>query len=196
MKKALTILLFSVILTANAQVEARLPFSNIDYNSMSMRPLNLLETDYAVRFYINLGGSVDRIITLKADSIKRNLNKPDSVTSILLSGTIQQIGQLFFEATDSSIFFYKEISLHPDQVDSILRKVQKLDLRNYQSRKDVKVTLHEPNSLYTIELKTKKDYHSFYFYTLYPTRKNEESVYGNLQSHIFQIFPSILEQIK
>lgn len=180
----------------SAQVEARLPFSNLEYNSMSLRPLNLLETSFAVRFYINIGGSVDRIITLKADSIKRDLDNPDSTTAILLSGTIQQIGQLFYESNDSSIFFYNEIHLDYFQVDSLLKKVIDLDLTQFQSRKTKTVILHKPNSLFTIEIKKNDQYHTFYFSTMYPTEESEDSEYGILQDQIFQIFPSILEQIK
>jgi hypothetical protein len=82
------------------------------------------------------------------------------------------------------------------QVDSLLKKVQNLNLQKYQSRKTMKVIPDQPNSLYTIELKTDDHYHTFYFNTLYPTEKSEDSSYGELQNQLFLIFPSILEQIR
>jgi hypothetical protein len=196
MKKYLLITTILISTLTHAQVEARLPFSNIDYNSMSLRPLNLQETDFSVRFYINIGGSVDRIITLGADSVRRDINNPDSVTSIQLSGVIQQIGRLFYESNDSTIYYYNEIEMDYLQVDSLLKKVQNLNLQKYQSRKTMKVIPDQPNSLYTIELKTDDHYHTFYFNTLYPTEKSEDSSYGELQNQIFLIFPNILQQIR
>jgi hypothetical protein len=196
MKKFLLITTILISTLTNAQVEARLPFSNIDYNSMSLRPLNLQETDFSVRFYINIGGSVDRIITLGADSVRRDINNPDSITSIQLSGVIQQIGRLFYESNDSIVYYYNEIEMDYMQVDSLLKKVQNLNLQKYQSRKTMKVIPDQPNSLYTIELKTDDHYHTFYFNTLYPTEKSEDSSYGELQNQLFLIFPSILEQIR
>jgi hypothetical protein len=196
MKKFLLITTILISTLTNAQVEARLPFSNIDYNSMSLRPLNLQETDFSVRFYINIGGSVDRIITLGADSVRRDINNPDSITSIQLSGVIQQIGRLFYESNDSIVYYYNEIEMDYMQVDSLLKKVQNLNLQKYQSRKTMKVIPDQPNSLYTIELKTDDHYHTFYFNTLYPTEKSEDSSYGELQNQIFLIFPSILQQIR
>lgn len=196
MKPFLLIAISLIPILTQAQVEARMPFSNLDYNSMSIRPLNLQETNFAVRFYINVGGSVDRIITLKADSLSLDLNNPVSITSVILSGTIQQIGRLFYESTDSSIFYYHEIEMDYLQVDSLIRKVRELDLKKYNSRTTKRVIPDQPNSLYTIKIKIKDYYHTFYFNTLYPNQKFEDSVYGELQNQIFQFFPSILEQIR
>ena len=195
MRQIILIIAFLASTNLTAQLEARLPFSNIEYNSMSLRPLNLLSTNYAVRFYINIGSSVDRIITLRVDTIRRNSSNSDSTSTLIVTGTIQLIGRLYLPDSDSVIFYYNKQDITQQRVLSCIDTIQAFNLWGIPSRETVTVVPHEPNSLYTIEIKSQTRYHTFFFYSLYPGSLETDTIYGRIEEMIFALFPEIKNQI-
>ncbi len=175
--------------------EARLMFSNIDYNAMSIRPLSFSNDDFAFRLYANNGSSLDRIITLSVDTMQFFADTLIADIDIIKEGDIKYIGTLFYEKNNKSVGTFQSIQLDRERASKTIDKLKEMNLFSYEFRDTIPLALHTPFSTYVIEIKNGKQYHSFRFATHYPTKTPLTTKYEKLEKDFFEFFPEFIHQM-
>jgi hypothetical protein len=192
-KIILGILIFKS-LASFSQSEANLPFSNLSHNSMSIRPLNLLEVDFAFRLYANNGRSLDRIITLTYDSIKPLYVGDTLIESSYSEGSTIYLGLLF--DNENKEYYYNIESINSERINNLLSVLKNINFNTYSNRTTIPRSLHSPYSSYTIEIVKNNRYHTFKFITNFPEETNLDSEYEKLEGLLIKLFPELTTRIE
>ena len=150
-----------------------MPFNNYGYAAERLLPIQNSDSENIIRIWINNGTSVDRIITVSNDSI---FNEQSLLVEIGITEKNKRnlINQKFQNPKSG--------------IKPFLRKMDSLNLFQYDSQKEFSPALHQPISFYIIEQKKNGKYHQFEFRTYFPNENEEENEYTELEKLIMTEF--------
>lgn len=169
-----------LLVGCSARKEKIMPFVNIFYNGSRIFPIKNSETNLAFRAWINNSTSLDRVITVYADTLIGN------------NGNLVELGYLYtrgiFGKKEKSIYTSKEI-IPKSGFDLFWKKIDSLNIMEFKDQKDdFPIALHQPLSLFVIEVKNSKRYNSFTFKTYFPDTLKTNTAFDQIQDLIFEEF--------
>ncbi len=155
-----------------------MPFYNFAYTANRLFPVSLSNANVEFRIWINNGTSIDRVISVSKDK--------DFGDEAYLT----EIGKLTAGYKSKNFYTYNKM-IPKSGVDGFIAKIDSLKLSSFESQpdSDVSIALHNPFSLYVVELKENGKYHCFRFITNFPNKENVISKYTALQNLIASEFP-------
>lgn len=174
------ILLLILLNSCSTGQEAIMPFHNIFYSSSRIVPLKYTEDDLAFRVWINNSTSLERVISVSGDTLQH------------YQGILMEIGILFqkrlFREKQEDHFSKSEI-VPSSGFDNFFQKIDSLNLFNFPTQMEsLPIALHQPISLYVVELKKGDQYHSFKFNTYFPDTTKTNTAYDIVESLILEEF--------
>jgi len=171
----ITVISISLLGCATTFQEDVMPFRNLGYLGSSIFPIQINESDWVFRVWINNGTSVDRVITVSSSSSK--------------IAVIDEIGTLSNGKYKAKSLYNRKYTEPKSGFDSFIAKIDSLDLLNYKSQESFEYTVsHEPFSLYVIEIKKEGKYNLFEFRTHFPMNRSIENKYDSIQEILLDEF--------
>jgi hypothetical protein len=157
-----------------------MPFINFKYSGERLFPVSENDADFTFRAWVSLSTSIDRVFTISYD---RDLGYVGKLLEIRGHSLNQKI-------KDQTTF--SEINITPKtgferfimQVDSLnLLEMKDQDANNFQS------ALHEPISMYVIEIKSHGKTNHFKFHTHITNNEKIQVQYQKIQQLILHELP-------
>lgn len=176
-KRSFSCLLICLIFNhCSAHKEYIMPFYNYQYSGDRLFPIAANDDDFTFRVWINNGTSIERIISVFKSKYRSE------------GAYLNEIG--LASGSDKSRQFYSKRQISPTSgIEKFIERIDSLNLYNYQSQlEEIPLELHQPISMYVVEIKNKGRYHCFRFNTNYPGKQIKASVYETIQRVIFEEF--------
>ena len=160
--------------------EVVMPFLNYANTGDRLFPVEQNESEFVFRVWINNGTSIDRVISVSTDSIFGNQCK------FFEFGFLDKKG-LFKTKTER---FFNKVDLEPAcGFDNLVLKIDSLNLFDCKSQTSFEYLLnHQPNSLYSVEIKENGKYNQFTFRTYFPDKMKVSQDFERIQRLIFDEF--------
>lgn len=181
MRIKIWIVVFSFLLIGcSTGKEAIMPFKNMLYNGSRILPIKNNETDFSLRIWINNSTSIERIITVSSDSLTGNN------CNIIELGILYK-NNLFKE---KKINYYSKSEVIPESGFKEFRnRVNDLNLIDMKDQvNELEISLHQPISIYIVEVKESGIYNSFKFRTYFPDTTLTNSKFDEIQNFLFDEF--------
>lgn len=172
-----SIALISILLiSCKTGKEALMPFKNHQYTASRIFPVKSNDSDYSIRVWMSSSTSIDRIISVSKDE---DWGEQSNLIEI---GTLS-VGK-------NSKDHYKLRNLSPKSgVDGFLSKARKLDLMSFSDQEDpLPIALHQPISLYVVEIKDGDKFNSFRFNTYFPDTTSTNTKFDEIEDLILSEF--------
>jgi hypothetical protein len=182
MKFQLSILITILFLTLSgcaSKKEYVMPFKNFGYSGERLFPVAKNNSEFTFRAWVSYSTSMDRVFTISYDSLFGYQGK-------LLEIESNSVGK---NKIDRTVF--KQTDIIPrNGFQKFMLKVDSLNLMNVndQDPNSFQVALHQPFSLYVVEIKSHGKIHQFRFNTYFPAKEKVENKYEEIQNLIFQEF--------
>ena len=161
MKKIiLLILLVSLTKVYSQNDEIIMPFNNMIALGNRMTPLQSKNVEFGIRIWVNIGTSIDRVITITKSYDFENETH----------GYIHEISTI---SNQKGLGYYKTIEAEPRSgYEDFLVKLDSINLFSYCSQKSFEIVAnHSPLSVFMFEIKDKQNYNFFEFNTYWPHRE-------------------------
>ena len=173
-------LVITLLFGCSSPKEAVYPFINFGYSGERLFPVSKNDADFTFRAWVSFSTSIDRVFTV---SHSKDLD---------YSGTLLEIRghNLNQKMKDKTTF--KEINITPRSgFEKFILKVDSLHLTDISDQDENNFThaLHDPFSMYVIEIKSHGKTNQFKFYTHFPYKEKVEEKYQKIQDLIFADFP-------
>ncbi|WP_457287838.1 hypothetical protein [Pedobacter sp. UYP24] len=149
-----------------------MPFRNFIYSSNSGFPVKSSNSDFTFKVSFNLSTSVDRIITVSIDSVFGNQATLLEVFG-LKKGKVKVAQSMLYPKSGFAVF---------------RSKIDSLKLFGQKDQESLEIPLHQPFTLFVVEVKENEKYNQFRFNTYNPYPKNASEEYERLQKLIFDEF--------
>ena len=156
-----------------------MPFRSYVYSGESLFPISENNSEFSFRAWVSYSTSIDRVFTV---SYSKDLGYEGKFLEIQSNPTGKK-------KKDRTTF--RQINITPKSgFEKFLFKVDSLNLMDAkdQDQKNFPIALHEPFSLYVIEIKSHGKTHQFRFNTYFPSKEKVEDRYEQIQNLIFQEF--------
>lgn len=156
-----------------------MPFRNFLYSGERLFPVSENDAEFTFRAWVSNSTSIDRVFTVSSDS---NFN---------YQGKLWEIQSSMIGKHKEGRTTFNQINITPvNGFGKFIQKVDSLDLMSVkdQNQENFHPALHQPFSLYVIEVKSHGKTHQFRFNTYYPAKEKVENKYEEIQSLIFQEF--------
>lgn len=167
-------LICSLLLSACASYrEDVMPFTNFGYSGERFFPISKSDADFCFRAWVNYSTSIDRVFTMSYSE------------TLGYNGSLLEIRKAAKGKNNKDNTTFKQFNLEPKSgFKNFIAKVDSLQLLDTSDQKDFVSALHQPFSLYVIEVKSKGKTNQFKFNTTFPMNKNAEGVYKAIQDLI------------
>jgi hypothetical protein len=175
----LSIILILIIAGCSSRREYVMPFKNLGYSGERLFPIAENDADFTFRAWVSYSTSIDRVFSI-------SYSKDFGYEGKLLEIQSNNVGKHKEDRTT-----FKQTNIIPlHGFEKFILKIDSLDLIDMedQNQDNFQHVLHQPFSLYVIELKSHGKTHHFKFNTYYPVKKEVENKYEEIQSLIFQEF--------
>ena len=171
--KKLILILTVISVSCSSVKEHVIPYRNLGYAGERLFPIQSSNSENIIRIWINNGTSIDRIITVSKDSI---FNEQAELIEIGLT------------KNGKRKFLTQERKEPVSGIANFLKTIDSLNLFQYDSQESFSNALHQPFSLYVIELKKNGKYKQFSFLTNFPNGNEEENKFTELEKLIMDEF--------
>lgn len=155
-------------------------FKNLDgYSGERLFPVSESNSQFIFRAWVSNSTSIDRVFTVSYD-------KGSGYHGRLLEIQSNPAGR---NKKDKTTF--RQINIEPkDGFEEFILKVDSLNLMDLkdQPENSFEVVLHQPFSLYVIEIKSHGKVNHFKFNTYFPTKDKVDEKYQRIQDLIFNEF--------
>lgn len=158
-----------------------MPFKNFGYTGERLFPVSENNSEFAFRAWTSYSTSIDRVFTVSYD-------KDFGYDGKLLEIQSNPVGK---HKEDRTTFKQRNI-IPKDGFEKFILKIDSLNLMDVkdQDEKAMQIPLHQPFSLYVIEVKSHGKTHQFRFNTYFPAKEKVDNRYEMIQNLIFQEFDS------
>ncbi len=158
-----------------------MPFKNFGYSGERLFPVLENDADFTFRAWVSYSTSIDRVFTISYDSLFNYQGKLLEIESKMV-GKNKKVRTTFTQV---------QIVVSRSGFEKFIKKVDSLNLLDVsdQKQENFSVALHQPYSLYVIEVKSHGKTHQFRFNTYFPASKEKvENKYEEIQDLIFREF--------
>ncbi|MBS1531546.1 MAG: hypothetical protein JSU01_14655 [Bacteroidetes bacterium] len=184
-RHCILLLLFVFAQSCKEHDEVVMPFRNMLYGGERLFPVSLNNADFTFRAYVNFSTSVDRIITV-------SYNKANDYENESYDGSLLEIhSHISPKKGINDRKTFKEINVIPNSgFKEFVKKVDSLNLMETKSQdlNNFPLALHQPFSLYVIEIKSHGKVNQFRFNTYFPYKTKVEDQYEKVQQLIMDEF--------
>jgi hypothetical protein len=178
--KTCAIVIIIMLLTGcSSPKEVVYPFINFSYSGERLFPVSKNDADFSFRAWVSCSTSIDRVFTV---SYSKDLG---------YSGQLLEIRGHNLNSKTKDKTTFKEINIKPTSgFEKFISKVDSLSLMEVrdQDEKNFSHAMHEPFSMFVIEIKNHGKFNQFKFYTNFPSKGKVEDIFEKIQQLIFQEF--------
>ena len=171
--------LLAIITSCAKHREFVMPFKNFGYSGERLFPVSENNSEFTFRAWVSYSTSIDRVFTVSYD---KNWGYEGKLLEIRSNTAVKN-------KKDRTNF--KQVNIIPkDGFEKFISKVDSLNLMdvNDQDEHSMQIPLHQPFSLYVIEIKSHGKVHQFRFNTYFPAKDKTDNKYEMIQDLIFQEF--------
>jgi len=156
-----------------------MPFKSSGYTGESLFPVAENNSQFTFRAWVRNSTSIDRVFTVSYD---KDFGYDGKLLEI-------QSNPVRKHKEDRTTFKQRNI-IQKDGFEKFILKVDSLNLMdvNGQDENSMQIPLHQPFSLYVIEIKSHGKVHQFRFNTYFPAKEKVDKKYEMIQDLIFQEF--------
>jgi hypothetical protein len=182
-KTKLAIFLFGILAVILAGCASKreyvMPFKSFGYSGDRLFPISENNSEFTFRAWVSYSTSIDRVFTVSYD---KNFGYDGKFLEI-------QSNPAGKNKEDRTTFNQTNI-IPKDGFEKFILKVDSLNLMEVkdQDENTMQVPLHQPFSLYVIEIKSHGKVHQFRFNTYFPAKEKVDNKYEMVQDLIFQEF--------
>lgn len=156
--------------------EVIMPFRNMGYSAERILPVKTSNADYELRIWVNNSTSIDRIVSISRDTLDG------------FSGYLSEIGIIVDGKKNNQ--YYRKASIVPKSgFESFISRMDSIGILELSNQEDnLSLPLHQPFSIYVIEIKQGSRFNTFKFKSYYPYEGQIDKKYKTIEKIIFAEF--------
>lgn len=171
-----TFLCAIVVSSCSSPKESIMPFRNLIYAGERQFLVAENNSEFTFKASFNISTSVDRLITISKDSI------------LGYQGNLLEIFSLPAKKHQPQYKFIQRTLTPKSGFKRFIEKIDSMNLSSVKNQENFNIGLHQPFSLYVIELKQKDRYTHFKFNAYLSKSERVEPRYEQIVNLIFQEF--------
>jgi len=174
------ILLAFILAGCGTPKEFVMPFVNFKYSGERLFPASENDAAFTFRAWVSISTSIDRVFTISNDSDYGN------------AGRLLEIRGRSLDQKKKNLVKFKEFNITPKcGFKEFIAKVDSLNLLEIKNQPDSTFgqALHDPFSLFVIEIKEHGKFNSFRFFSHFPYKDTVAGRYQRVQDLIFKELP-------